>query len=46
MFNRKRSVKNAFDTIENHINKLQLSEQEKRRLQNLLLNIKTYSIIN
>lgn len=43
MFNKKNRVQKAFKFISKFIDKANISDQEKRRLQNLLLNIKTYS---
>ncbi|WP_170240470.1 hypothetical protein [Streptococcus hyovaginalis] len=40
MFNEKKKVQKAFNTISDHIETLNLSEAEKRNLKGLLLNIK------
>lgn len=39
----KTSVQKAFEIIFKFIEKTDLPEQEKKRLKNLLLNVKTYS---
>lgn len=43
MFNKKTRVQKAFKIIAQFIEKTDLPEQEKKRLKNLLLNVKTYS---
>ncbi|MGT2623969.1 hypothetical protein [Streptococcus thoraltensis] len=43
MFNKKTRVQKAFMLISKFIDKADISEQEKTRLKNLLLNVKTYS---
>ena len=40
MFKRKSNVTESFNTIDNHIDSLMLSDREKRNLKGLLLNVK------
>ncbi|MGV3189893.1 hypothetical protein [Streptococcus sp. 11273D007BT] len=40
MFNKKKKLQKSFNDINNHIDSLALSDQEKRNLKGLLLNIK------
>lgn len=40
MFNKKKKVRKAFNTISDHIVTLNLSETEKRKMQGLLLNMR------
>lgn len=40
MFNKKKKVREAFNTINDHIETLNLSEVEKRKMQGLLLNVR------
>ncbi|MGT2833383.1 hypothetical protein Javan249_0012 [Streptococcus phage Javan249] len=43
LFNKKTRVQKAFTIIATFIDKADISDQEKTRLKNLLLNIKTYT---
>lgn len=40
MFNKKKKLQKSFNDINKHIDSLTLSEEEKRNLKGLLLNIK------